>query len=449
MHRVSKLLSISCERAPQDADDLLERQTWAAIRIYAGQRCVTRWLDRDSQQEIDTIYIPAFPLARWIAMNWWALLNEPCSEELPPAPGAAWTERERAWLRRHCFRSAESGLFLPRLSIWNNGNYLGANWVADPDEAYQTMPGPFLYGSSAALDMEGAEDTLRAFVVTVLRWIERSTDLRAIRLRDNWTAIISADDQETAFCRAAGRMRLDPYDNPLWPTGLTELLETLSEGNPSPLAWDFLAVAVPEDATALWGWVSRARDAGALGPLAKSPPLELRADPYAGQAGVIAARRLRTRLGIGDAPLPGIEEVADAVGLGPIEFQDFNHQPGAAIRGAVGWQDERKAVVLGQRHKSIEGQRFLLARGLFHATFMCQRGARLITRSHDWDQQASRGFAAEFLAPRAALVNAVPIDQDEDEQSDAIGEIAQRYHVHPELVRRQLQNAARFGTEEV
>ena len=62
----------------------------------------------------------------------------------------------------------------------------------------------------------------------------------------------------------------------------------------------------------------------------------------------------------------------------------------------------------------------LFLRGLFHATFMCQRSARLITRTHDWDQQASRGFAAELLAPRAAVVAAVPADLDEDERADAI-----------------------------
>ena len=72
---MSRSLSISCERVPQQADDPLEHQTWAAIRLYAAQRCVTRWLDRDSQQEIDTVYIPVFLLVRWVVMNWWALLD--------------------------------------------------------------------------------------------------------------------------------------------------------------------------------------------------------------------------------------------------------------------------------------------------------------------------------------------------------------------------------------
>ena len=78
-------------------------------------------------------------------------------------------------------------------------------------------------------------------------------------------------------------------------------------------------------------------------------------------------------------------------------------------------------------------------------TFMCQHSARLVTRAHDWDQQASCGFAAELLAPRAVLVAAVPAHPDEDERAEAIASLAQKYQVYPELIRRHLQNAMRFG----
>jgi len=447
MRPVNRSLSFSCERAPQPAIDPLEQQTWAAIRIYAASRCVTRWLDRDSQQEIDTIYIPSFALARWMIMNWWALLNESCPEELPPSPHAIWTGREHAWLQRHCFRSADSGIFLPRLSIWNNGRYLSANWVADTVNEYPTMPGPFLYSSSAAINVQEAEDAFRSFVGTVLRWIEDSTDARAVRLKANWQAIVNADPQETSFCRAAGRMGLDPYDVMSWPDGLVNLIETLSEENPPPLVTDFLSTASPEGALPLWNWVDGARKGGNLGPSTKLPPLQLTLDTYAGQAGVNAAHQLRGRLGIGDATLSSIEGVANEIGMGPIAFEELNHQPSTSIRAAVGWQAGAKAVVLGPQPRSLESKRFLLARGLFHAAFMCQHGARLITRTHDWDQQASRGFAAEMLAPRAAIATAVPADLDDDERAEAIAGLASKYQVHAELIRRQLQNAARFGIQ--
>jgi Zn-dependent peptidase ImmA (M78 family) len=243
-------------------------------------------------------------------------------------------------------------------------------------------------------------------------------------------------------------MGLDPYDISSWPSGLVDLLETLSEENPPPIVTDFLSAATAEDAAPLWKWVDQTRQVGKLGPAANPPPLSLEPNTYAGgQAGVTAAHRLRQQLDIDTRPLPNVEAVATDIGLGPIVFEDYNDQPSKSIRAAVGWQAGGKAVVLGPKPPSIESQRFLLARGLFHATFMCQRGARLITRTHDWDQQASRGFAAELLAPRAALVAAIPADLDEDERADAITCLAAKYQVHPELIGRQVQNAVRFGIQ--
>ena len=67
---MSRSLSIECDRVPEpSASDPLERQTWAALRIDAGQRCVTRVLDRATGDETDAIYIPLFPVADWIVRN--------------------------------------------------------------------------------------------------------------------------------------------------------------------------------------------------------------------------------------------------------------------------------------------------------------------------------------------------------------------------------------------
>jgi Zn-dependent peptidase ImmA (M78 family) len=224
-------------------------------------------------------------------------------------------------------------------------------------------------------------------------------------------------------------------------------LETLSEQNPPPFVTDFLSAAAPEDAAPLWNWVEQARQVGNLGRSTKPPPLSLKLDTYAGQAGVTAAHQLRQQLGKDDAILQSVEGFADNIGLGPLVFENLNHQPATPIRADVGWQAGGRAVVLGPKPQSMESERFLLARGLFHAAFMCQGGERLITRAHDWDQQASRGFAAELLAPRAALAAMVPADMDDDERADMIADLAKKYQVHTELIRRQLQNAARFGIQ--
>lgn len=207
---------------------------------------------------------------------------------------------------------------------------------------------------------------LSAFVGTVLRWIEDSTDLRVVRLQANWQAITNADPQEVAFCQAAGRMGLDPYGISSWPIGLVEFLETISVENPPPIVTDFLSSAAAEDAAALWKWVDQARQAGNLGPAAKPPPLSLKLDTYfAGQAGVTAAHRLRQQLGINNSPLSSVESVAKEIGLGPIVLQDHNHLPGMAIQAAVGWQAGEKAVVLGPTPDQMRANGFFFPAGCF------------------------------------------------------------------------------------
>jgi hypothetical protein len=55
--------------------------------------------------------------------------------------------------------------------------------------------------------------------------IEDINDVRAIALKRNWEAIVAADPDEEAFCRAAGRMGLDPYALSTWEPDVLELLE--------------------------------------------------------------------------------------------------------------------------------------------------------------------------------------------------------------------------------
>jgi hypothetical protein len=64
--------------------------------------------------ERTSIYVPALPLAQWFVSKWWAMLYEPNRWEHVPT-GEALGARQPEWLHRHCLRSAEAGLLLPRL----------------------------------------------------------------------------------------------------------------------------------------------------------------------------------------------------------------------------------------------------------------------------------------------------------------------------------------------
>src|SRR4051794_18486370 len=84
-HPVSRSLLLDFDPIDQPAAaDPVERRTWCSLRIKVGHRFVSRIWDKTLQSERINLYVPAFPIAEWIALNWWSLLNELCPWETVP-----------------------------------------------------------------------------------------------------------------------------------------------------------------------------------------------------------------------------------------------------------------------------------------------------------------------------------------------------------------------------
>jgi hypothetical protein len=209
VHLVSRFLSIDCDPIDQPgATDPVERRTWCALRIRVGGRTVTRIWDKTLGEERSLLYVPAFPIAEWLVENWWTLLNEPCPTAELPKPRWA----HLGWIKRHCLRSADSGLLLPALYLFNDGRGVGVEWQADEPDALPNMLGYFVDSGVDHLAKRPVEDVLAEFVSEILTRVEGLADGRVDELRENWRAIRSADAEETTFCVVAGRMGVDPYD---------------------------------------------------------------------------------------------------------------------------------------------------------------------------------------------------------------------------------------------
>ncbi|NNM87730.1 MAG: hypothetical protein HKL95_04340, partial [Phycisphaerae bacterium] len=189
---MSKYLSIECEWFDQPVTDPVERKTWACIRISAASRSITRLWDRTSESERVTIYIPAFPLASWIVENWWTLLYEPRRSKRLPSGREDFSKSEAEWLRRHCLRSADSGLLLPQACFFNDGRDTCIQWLADEQDLYPNMPGHFVESGEVRVSQVEAELSLREFVSKVFARVEPLEDDRVVRMRENWNAIIEA-----------------------------------------------------------------------------------------------------------------------------------------------------------------------------------------------------------------------------------------------------------------
>jgi hypothetical protein len=248
---VSKSLSIEFEWIDQPlAADPLERHTWARIAISAGGRSVTRLWDRDAQAERTSLYLPAFPLARWLVANWWTLLYEPAplgANESFLSSDGDWTAQQRDWLDRHCLRAADSGLMLPHACWFSDGRSIIIAWSADDEEAYPHLPGYFVESGRVSLERGEVQSSLWEFVSGVISRLDGESDERVGRLNQCWKAIITADPDEEAFSHAAGRMGLDPLEVDQWEPSVVDLLEgSLGNNLDQPIAIDLLEAAESE-----------------------------------------------------------------------------------------------------------------------------------------------------------------------------------------------------------
>jgi hypothetical protein len=435
-HHVSRFLSIECDPTDQPAArDPVERRTWCALRVRVGGRTVSRIWDKTLAQERSLLYVPAFPIAQWLVENWWVLLNEPPPTPDLPGPASPYLP----WVKRHCLRSAESGLLLPALYLFNDGRGVGVEWRADEPDVLKNMPGEFVDAGVDSLEKAATEDALARFVHEVLDRVDGLDDERVHQVKANWRAVREADPEEMAFCVAAGRMGLDPYDPLETPADLGAFLEKGIPDPDLPLARDLTEAAQPGSLAAQWSWVEQTRARWNLGPKAAQTPFsENVAAPSPSGQGYRLATLVRQHAGLAaSATVSSVEYVAAAVANVPFRVPEQNHVPGSGIRAAVGWDGPREIVLAGPRSPRADNQRFLEARGLYHGLFACDRSERLVTDAYTWDQQVSRAFAAELLAPQAAL----SARTGGRAKPAAVAELAREFGVSTIVIERQLENA--------
>jgi hypothetical protein len=152
------------------------------------------------------------------------------------------------------------------------------------------------------------------------------------------------------------------------------------------------------------------------------------------------ARRLRTLLNLDSQPLATfgalahVLQASDAAALMRDGTLPTASGPpfDALMAGDVGRRPGFVTTARGDR-----AQRFAVCRALYEYFPAPGDEPRLITRARTAEQQSNRAFAAEFLAPVAALRQRLTSAEPFDEEAD---EIADEFGVSALVVRHQLEN---------
>lgn len=383
---------------------------------------------------VETSHTSVYPLAEWIAFNWWSLKADLRPSALPSSVWKWSNVANHEWLRRHNLRGAGGGMPWPDLTLVCEGVATRAVWHGGPGLAGQ--PVVFLSNGDTYLRSARFFDELTHFVDQVL---DRLHDAQVYdtALAKEWLALRDADDEEAAFSAAAARLGLDPYAMTKEAQG--ELI-SVSRKLDRPLLDEFLDSADPEDLRTAMNWLEQARQRvldfshvtglGPIGPWRQSlAEADLVPDDRPWIRGYTAAREVRTMLGIAATEQLALDSLIPKVTLAGRT---------AGLEGYIRYSPRDQLVlVLPTGQRSPAAVRFAQARSIGLALASNRNEHILDPASTDLSKE-SRAFAAELLAPAAGVaqyLSRLPAVTD-----SAFDAVAARFRTSSWLVRYQYEN---------
>ncbi len=404
--------------------------TWAYLEIIVNEITITQLYDNFNQEVRNGLYLPLYPFAEWLAINWWSLGYE-CQT----------TRRKTAftYAKRHHLYFAREGYALPSLAIQPAGDQIYLEWQA-VEAPWQRLK--FLQTGIVGLDLEIVRDGLAKFIEAVIWRLEEKNIFQTF-LAEEWETIKASqsNSDEYDFCVAAAQLGLNPYR--LSSSEETSILEA-SEQIPAELLKDFYLASEIGELSAHINWVRQTLDTihSTHGNKALSSLIELRKSipeitprrPW--QEGYECARDLRKRLNVG----------SDII----ISWQDFDR----CFRQPEGtW----KETITGKPHSTFDAlmsitqnlapglvvtkpredsQKFALGRALFEYLY-AKQDTSLISVARSESQKRNRAFAAEFLLPCETLRQHLPGNMVSDQDLD---ELASNWVISSHVIRHQIEN---------
>jgi hypothetical protein len=297
----------------------------------------------------------------------------------------------------------------------------------------------FIEKIDESVSLASVRDALSKFVTDVISQL----DHRGVSDTDAHKACALVQDTTAAqeeYCKLIGSLGISPYDEN---AKIDTILESLSDNlDPKILSDLFQAADVAslgkssELAARLYQALPNASELN----IETLTEINLPEDktPHAWRWGVDATSNVRARMGITNADPQGGSAFFDRLGIDVGNLSTVVRGESAEGLIAAGLQrndgNARFAIVGdSERHR-----RFAAARAAFMAWTTPEKSSRLITRARTRDQQASRAFAAEMLAPigyiRKRAGGGHPIS------SYRIDDIADELNVSPQVVAYQARN---------
>lgn len=412
---------------PADARGEELRATWASLSIRLNDTHVTELLDRRSRSVRTRIFLPLYPLAEWLATNWWYLKSE---TERPE-------NNSRAFDRRHNLRWAREGFALPSLRLVTLGSHFEAQWSSldIPDAGIK-----FLASGQALLPAVEINRSLNNFLNAVVTRLD-DMDVHGTTLQEEWAAVQGSSREEQEFCNASARLSVDPYS-------ISESLEAkivkVAGIVRAELLDDFLSVTSVDNLLRHATLIKEGTDSissdvdhvDALADIRKRIPQIVATDnPW--EVGYQFASKLRENLGGGHWKSHSMDELAGHLRIDQLDHCLLQGSEGCQFVDALVGTNQHNNPKFFVQKKRPDSRQFAFCRALFEHLTLKTGAFAAVSRLRTERQQMNRAFAAEFLAPYDLLKNdlsGTSISEDE------VDDLAQAYGVSAFVVRHQIEN---------
>jgi hypothetical protein len=383
---------------------------------------------RDRGDVGTSLTLPLYYLAEWISVNWWALLFEPEKGEK--------AEDNPEFRARHWMGIARNGFALPDLWFLPAGDKIDLS----AESIYLRFARlTFTERVDESVPLASVQEALSSFVTTVLSRLNE-LGVTETDAHQAWELVQNTTPEQEQYCRLIGSLGLSPYDDNI---RIDKLLDELSGKLDERILVDLFQaadIASLDLSSELAQRVYRALPSASeinIGPLADIILPEDRS-PQAWRWGVEATTNVRASMGITKFDPQGGDAFFERLGIdlaGLSTVPSDGGTDGQITAGLERIDDEMRLAIVGD---SGRHSRFAAARAAFLAWIIPTNSSRLITRARTREQQASRAFAAEMLAPigyiRRRIGGAHPISSYRAE------EIADELNVSPQVVEYQARN---------
>jgi hypothetical protein len=371
-----------------DFDDPIEARSFAAVKVALNGEVLTRSYDHIAEGERDTINVVLYPLALALAQNWWTLLYEPRKSE----------ETGDLVEIRHSLDSFMNGFVFPALTVWSGGD--DAITLEHPHIRQGHSNLEFLPANEAVsnLPREEVEGNLFKLVTAVVQRMPKGA--AATGLEDAWNRVLESlgNSDERQYCEAAGRLGIDPYDPD------AENISGFSEGLSEHLFANICEAATPPEMPSAIEWAREGArniknfpdvDIGQFGAMPIRNPRE-----KIWIHGYESARLARSNLDLdGFNPRRVVDKIFGAA-VSADGFAIAGRTP-FGLEAIANHRDGTMRVAIPRI--SARQRRFRLCRASYLAWKTIDDESSAVTTATTLDQQASRAFAAELLAPAQLL----------------------------------------------